>query len=211
MTTNREFPIFSIEACLIALRQRTRLLRHVSREYYELMESEFNSIRGHLPQTFSTILDIGGGLGGIHLFTYRCAANGANINILDRDAIDDRMRYGYRETTEAYNSFDLSRQYLMSGGVPADRITMWDADRDGDIERLSKKKFDAIVSLKSWCFHYPAKTYLDLADRVLETDGVLIVDVRLNTGQEDDLGRKFPIRTVISGDHTGRRLAFRRQ
>jgi SAM-dependent methyltransferase len=209
MVNEPEYPIFTFEACDLAIRQRTRLLRLCSQDYYEQMKKEAASIEPFL-RGKKSVLDIGAGLGGVHIFTHRNALDGLELHILDRDALDPQMKFGYRPVTEAYNSFAECRNYLATGGFPIERLRLWNADLPDDLVSLATQRFDVVMSLHSWCFHYPVSTYLPLVSEVLKLGGTLIVDVRLNTDQEQILAESFASSTLIVADHQRRRLALRR-
>jgi len=203
-------PVLSRTACEIAIRQRTRLARYLSDEYHRLMQQEFESIESVLPRHMKNLLDIGAGIGGIHLFTYAHAAGQVNIHMLDKDRVDPVMRYGFRETTEAYNSIAESRRYLSEGGVPAERLFYWNAADEGEMARLKNfgRRFEAVMSLKSWCFHYPAETYAELVGAVLAPNGVLVVDIRKATSQEAELSPYFSSHHTLYEDNKCRRVCF---
>jgi SAM-dependent methyltransferase len=211
--TDPTAPLLTLEACDLAIRQRTMLMGVVSREYFSLMAREYDAIRPHLPRTISRLLDIGSGLGGLHVHTLRDFGNQVEVNLLDHDRSDGKMRYGFREKTEAYNSFLQSRTYFERAGIPADDIKYWDADSASDLERLQQHEgqFDAIISLKSWCFHYPAETYLHLVEKLLAKDGALIVDVRRDSGVKAVLTRQFDLANVAAQDKKSERLCLRRR
>lgn len=48
---------------------------------------------------------------------------------------------------------------------------------------------DVVLSLRSWCHHYPASVYLDRVRESLEPDGLLIVDCRKGRGNVEVLER----------------------
>lgn len=209
MVSEVEYPIFTFAACDLAIRQRTRLLRLCSQDYYEQMRQEAASIEPYL-RGKKSILDIGAGLGGVHLFTHRNAPDDLELHLLERDALDPQMKFGYRAVTEAYNYFNECQNYLATGGFPIERLHLWNADLPGDLASLATHRFDIVMSLYSWCFHYPVSTYLPLVSEVLKADGILIVDVRLDTDQEQTLAEYFSSSTLIVASHTRRRLALRR-
>lgn len=206
-------PNLSHAGCDIVVRQRTRLMRMLSEEYFRLMQQEFATIKAGLSTNTRHLLDIGAGLGGIHLFTHAHTSGQVHLHLLDHDAVDPVMRYGYRQTTEAYNSVSESRRYLTAGGIPAESLTYWNAGSVDNISQLRNVpfKFDAVISLKSWCFHYPAAMYLELVSAILAPNGVLIVDIRHDTKQEADFQLRFVLAATLHGDHHSRRIQFVRR
>jgi len=50
---------------------------------------------------------------------------------------------------------------------------------------------DLIISLKSWGFHYPIHTYMNLAKRSLRPGGTIIVDLRKGANQIEEMAQSF--------------------
>lgn len=216
MSTNQQpnapaFPIVSFDAIPFLMRQRTRLQRIVSKEYFEMMHKEFVSMVPHLPATANRILDIGGGLGGIDIHLSRHYGNQPEIHMLDRIGIDEETYFGYEEVASKYNDPEETRAYLGKGGVPEDQFYFWDADKS--LEGLSDggMQFDVILSLKSWCFHYPYSTYEDLVSKILAPGGVMFVDVRLDSDQIEEIERTFHVVKKTKIDLTSERLILQRK
>lgn len=179
-------PLLNKASANFVLMQRTKLLRGLSDDYYELMRVEAQFIKGYLPQGKGKILDIGSGLGGIHLHLH-----GLNPimdhYLLDKDRCDHIMLYGFRDETEAYNSFDESKMYLLAGGLSEAQLNYLNCELGSEIDAFIEKnagKIDLVISLKSWCFHYPASTYIDMVNKLLRKEGKVIVDMRDDKNQE---------------------------
>ena len=105
-----------------------------------------------------------------------------------------RIYYKFEAEGAAYHSFAFSRQFLIDNGVPAHNIVSIDIGREAF---PSERKFDLVVSLLSWGFHYPIDTYLDQVHGVLTDEGCMIVDARNNTGGMKKIGDKFVEVSVI--------------
>ena len=86
-----------------------------------------------------------------------------------------KVYYSYRERGCYYNSLATSKNILEMNGVPSQDIFLQEAENN-----LIKfdVKFDLVVSLISWGFHYPLSTYLDQVYERMAPGGVLILDVR---------------------------------
>jgi spermidine synthase len=209
MTQQGDFPILPFDAIPYVVRQRTRLQRLVSKEYHSLMEAEFATLEAHLPADAERILDIGGGMGGVDVFLSRHYGHKVAIEILDRVGMDETMLFGFRESTEKYNDPRLAQIYLREGGVPDENFSFWDADSGLGELKASGRRYDVILSLKSWCFHYPYATYEDLVRELLAPGGVMIVDLRVNKDQRAMVENSFECVATAQKDHASERLVFR--
>jgi len=178
------------------------VMRHVERRrrdavaqaYWEGMRDDYASLKPHLPERATSILDIGCGLGGIDLMLYRHYEDASPaMALLDRDGVSDRVYYGYEPDAAHYASLALARRFLIDNGVPAEAVTTFDSDTDG---YPADRRFDLIVSVVSWGFHYPLETYLADVDRTLSDGGRLIIDVREGTNAEQKLAAIGEVETV---------------
>lgn len=140
--------------------------------YEKDLRETYYEIQKHLPSICWGVLDIGSGLGGIDiLLTRHYSDNPPYMHLLDGESDAPRMRR-HRET---FNSMKVARDYLVTNGVRADRFGYFTVGSDS-----LPRPYDVVLSLGSWCFHYPPDTYLPLllSGGGLHTDSVIIVDVR---------------------------------
>ena len=55
---------------------------------------------------------------------------------------------------------------------------------------------DFVISTISWGFHFPVSTYLKSVANVLSENGILIIDIRKDTGGENELKTEFQIEPI---------------
>jgi SAM-dependent methyltransferase len=186
---HRPFYKVSVKAKALLFSNRIKI------EFWEDMEREYITMRNILPQKATSILDIGSGIAGINAFINKHYNNKIDIYLLDKTQTDERVYYYYHERGSVYNSLTLAKELLKQNGVDESRIHTQEATDDNQI--LIDTTFDIVVSLISWGFHYPVTTYLDVVYQKLKPKGVLIIDIRKETGGEKELKGKFGNATVI--------------
>ena len=158
----------------------------IARAFSDGLARDLESLQPYLPDRAASVLDIGCGLGGIDILLYRhYAPDSPSLALLDREGVSTELFYGYEEEAAHYTSLSEARRLLEQNGVPRGAITTWNADRDG---YPVGHRFDLIISLISWGFHYPLGTYLDEVRRTLAEGGTLILDVQEDSGAEKALG-----------------------
>jgi len=156
----------------------------IQRCYQKDIQKDFDSIKPHLPKELLRSLDIGCGMAGIDLMLYNHYQGKLELHLFDYTALSDSIYYGFRKEAAVYNSLTLSADFLKLNGVEKKRIGIHDASLS-----FPRKPYDLIISLLSCGFHYPVETYLkDIKDCLY---GVLILDIRKNTGQIEVLKRNF--------------------
>lgn len=165
----------------------------IKNKYNKDMMADYQSMADYLPKEMSNILDIGCGIAGIDIHIYK-ENNQPNIHLLDRTAMDSSVYYGFEKEGSYYNSLILAKNFLVANGVDDDHIFVHDLEKN--TPNFSNNFFDLIISTISWGFHYPVSTYLSMVADSLKNSGVLILDVRKNTGGEEELGVYFDIKPI---------------
>src|SRR5262249_27500704 len=154
--------------------------RRILDEYCRQMNREWERLRPFLPARASRILDIGCGIGGMDEFAYRayCPGGPVELFLVDRNRFEGQVFYGFAKQGAAYNSLELSKKYLTAKGIPQRVLRTINVETS---ELPMGIQYDLIMSLLSWCFHYPVDVYLKYVKEHLAPDGTLIVDCRRNT------------------------------
>lgn len=149
----------------------SRLARgpQVWREAYrrQLLET-LEAIDQFIPSPLTSVLDIGGGMGGFDALL-NALQPGLAVTILD--GMSSAPEVG--KPDRPYSSARVAEQFLRENGV----TDVWFIDPDKLPDR--PEKFDLILSLQSWCFHYPPQVYMDFALRASRRGTVWILDVRI--------------------------------
>src|SRR5690606_19099196 len=101
------------------------------------------------------------------------------FHLVDLDGISDDVRYGFRDNPSNYASLEGTRRFLLRNGLNETQIKTVDI---GTQPFPREPKFDLVVSLISWGFHYPVDTYLEDVTSSLAPHGTLILDLRRGSG-----------------------------
>ncbi len=189
-------------------RLEARLRRNeIKEQYLDELQNDFRTIKDHLPEDTTSVLDVGCGVGGINLFLSEHYKDQQPIFYLfDKTEISDVVYYQFRDTPAFYNSLDVAAETLQRNGVNEKNIHTLDAD-EFDLDEL--KNVDLCISLISWAFHYPLETYLEDVLESLSGDGVLLLDFRRNTNQLAKARRFFEDDDVIKSTEKYERVLLR--
>lgn len=152
--------------------QRTGIKKNFETEYYNNLLTQWGIIKPHISNDKIKVIDVGCGLAGIDYFISNL--NSSNeINLLDKTQIDENVYYGYNAEGSFYNNLTLSEEFLRLNGV-SNKINLLTPQTDFN----QFGRFDLILSLISWGFHYPIETYLDRLDNIISDKGIFILDIR---------------------------------
>lgn len=173
--------------------QRTRLTTEYNLSFESSDESiktaidkmtmrDFNMIEKYLQPNVINTLDIGCGLGLINLALHDKYPH-SHFHLLDKtEDLNKQKISGFNEKYTFYNSLRATQEILHKNGIDISQIHTYEAEQE-NIEILKNKKFDIILSLLSCGWHYSVEEYKDLILSSLNDDGLVILDIRHNTGE----------------------------
>lgn len=169
-------------------------------EFKKRMEQEYNVIKPFLPIECGSVLDIGCGVGGIDVLLNQ-HYDDANFILLDNSISSEKPIYGYDRGKSYYNSFCATSDMMQYNGVK--NFTFMDVSKD-DISCL--RNIDLIISLLSWGYHYPVRTYIEKVRNIISRHGRLIMDIRENTNGIDIVNNFFTNMEIIITDNKADRV-----
>lgn len=176
--------------------------RHDFKKWKAAYESSlldiFSSIHPCLPQRCRSVLDIGGGLGGIDLLLvshYR-----ADLQVCILDGLDCPPEVQWHN--KPFNHAGVTEDFHQKNGNEHIEVVF--------PRPKPPRKFDLIVSFAAYCFHIHPNDYLDVLRESMHEKTVLIFDVR-RTKRDwlEVLVREFGKPLVLKQGEKFVRLAFR--
>lgn len=183
-----------------------------------MMTKDYEMIKPFLSSRCENILDIGCGLGLIDIALYHHYEHNVNLYLLDKTShIDEKTNIrGYNKHYVFYNSMEACRKTLSDNCVKQKHILTYEVSEQ-NLEEIKNNKYDLIISLLSCGWHFSINTYLDLIKKCLNTNGLLILDIRHNTGELELALENFELVTEIintaeskhDGGTIGNRFVFR--
>lgn len=157
-----------------------------SEEMYEILDT----IRRHLPSAPGATLDVGAGLAAIDLTLYHYFDSKPTLYLLDKEGVSVERHGGYHTSAKDfphYHSFKATRDFLEANGVPSEKIKTINIET----ESFPDTKFDLVISLLSWGFHFSVETYIEDVYTQLNGGGRLIIDLRKERDGEKVLEKIF--------------------
>lgn len=136
------------------------------RAYNEGLEILFDDIINFLPPNIKNSLDIGSGLGGIDILLQREFKHDVSLmDALNTQPICIRHDVPFNDIDVTVDFWHTNKADLTNYFWP------------GNFNKCAEK-FDLILSIQSYCFHYSPDVYLDIVKKCCHDNTVLIFDVR---------------------------------
>ncbi len=127
------------------------------------------AIAQFLPKPLTSVLDIGGGMGG---FDALLAALNPGLRVAILDGADDPAKV--QKADQPYSSAGAAAEFL-----EANKVAGFWFFRPGDLPEEPPRKFDLIISLQAWCFHFLPSTYMAFALKCSRPGTIWVLDVRI--------------------------------
>jgi hypothetical protein len=179
--------------------QSKRNHAEIEKEYYKKVRESFERIKSHISSHTKSLLDIGSGIAGLDIYLWHLLKkNNPQIYLLDKTRSEKKIWYSFSSNGAFYNSLHLAKQNLILNLIPHNRIKLIKAPDNGIIKNL--KNIDLVISTISWGYHYPVDLYIDSVISIMAKNGILILDVRKNTGGLETLASKFNHISIINED-----------
>ena len=145
--------------------------KKVSYEYFNIMNSEFETIKKFLGSN-NKILSIGSGMGGLEIIINN-NFNDTFFTLIERNFVSKKIRYGWDNiNAEAYNNLNFLNEFLQKNKVDKKNYELIDYGK----EKLPMRKFDIITSLYSLDFHYDFEIYQNYLRQSSKPSTVIIFD-----------------------------------
>jgi SAM-dependent methyltransferase len=160
---------------------------------------DYNMIEKFLPSSAENILDIGCGLGLINIALADKYSN-CNFHLLDKTKeLETEKISGFNEKYTFYNSMSATKDMLCKNGIDETNLFLYEVEEQ-NINSLKSQKFDIILSFLSCGWHYSVLEYKDLIMSSLNDDGLVILDIRHNTGELEKAKEFLTLIDVVIND-----------
>ena len=145
----------------------------IGNEYYKIMHDEFLTIKKFISDDDNLFLSIGAGVGGLEAIINQNLPE-KNYFFIEKNYISKKVKYGWtgQSKSEAYNSLDIQKEFLLANKMNDQQINIIDFDKDN----LPMKKFDVITSFFSLDYHYDFHLYSDYLKKVSKKNTKIIFD-----------------------------------
>ena len=136
-------------------------------EYFKMIEKKISN-------NIKKWMDIACGYGLLNVPIYR-KLKGGDIFLIDKSYIGEGRKdnYGTVDSFAFYADMTKTKELLLLNNVNIEHLHFYTP-----LELKHIPELDMVISRYGWGFHFPYKTYSDIAHTKLKRSGILIIDVR---------------------------------
>ncbi len=141
-------------------------------KYEEYIARQFESIQRWIPDSVSSVLDIGCGLGGINIPLCHAFPSVKRIKLIDGDGTGER-KMSYNLDTTAWMDRKIAVSFVRAN-VDSVIVSEYPPDK-------AYVPAELMISIKSCGHHYPVDVYIPLMKKSLYKTKRVILDIRRKT------------------------------
>ena len=176
----------------------------INLKYYELMESEYKSLKRFINFEDKKLLSIGSGMAGLELIIDSLHKNN-QFSIIEKNYVSKKVKYGWDDKNlEGYNNLNILREFLKRNQTNA-HFRIYDFDKDD----LPDYNFDIVLSLYSLDYHYDFNVYKEYLKKISSDQTQIVFD----TVRPDYFNNIFDevkiITTIEKKIHSSKRIICR--
>jgi hypothetical protein len=176
----------------------------INLKYYELMESEYKSLKRFINFEDKKLLSIGSGMAGLELIIDSLHKNN-QFSIIEKNYVSKKVKYGWDDKNlEGYNNLNILREFLKRNQTNA-HFRIYDFDKDD----LPDYNFDIVLSLYSLDYHYDFNVYKEYLKNISSDQTQIVFD----TVRPDYFNNIFDevkiITTIEKKIHSSKRIICR--
>jgi len=176
----------------------------INLKYYELMGTEYKSLKRFINFEDKKLLSIGSGMAGLELIIDSLHKNN-QFSIIEKNYDSKKVKYGWDDKNlEGYNNLNILREFLKRNQTNA-HFRIYDFDKDD----LPDYNFDIVLSLYSLDYHYDFNVYKEYLKKISSDQTQIVFD----TVRPDYFNNIFDevkiITTIEKKIHSSKRIICR--
>jgi len=157
--------------------------------FYTFIISDISNLNEHISPTIESILDIGAGIGLFDLFLNQILDHKVSFDLIEVEQLEEieHVRNDPKDTKKLDNNIQIKPVNTLKKLMLANNAGNINIIESKSIHQYFHKKYDLILSFRSWGFLYDLSLYKEFVTKTLSPDGIVITDLSIY----DDSIEKF--------------------
>ena len=176
--------------------------------FYTFIIPDISNLNSHISPTIESILDIGAGIGLFDLFLNQILDHKASFDLIEVEQLEEieHVTNNPEETKQFANNIQIKpvntlKKFILTNN--ADNINVIESK---SIHQYLHKKYDLILSFRSWGFLYDLSLYEEFVRKTLKPDGIVATNLSIFDDSIEKFSNLFKDVTLIDETNNNKRF-----
>ena len=167
--------------------------------YYRFIIADISNLNEHILPEIKSILDIGAGIGLFDLSLNQLLNHKASFDLIEVEELDEieHVTNNPIHTKKLENNIKIKPVQTLKKLMLANDAENINIILDKSIDQYFHKKYDLILSFRSWGFLYDLNLYEEFVRKTLNHDGIVITDLSIYDDSIEKFSKLFKDVTLI--------------
>ena len=167
--------------------------------YYRFIITDISNLNEHILPETKSILDIGAGIGLFDLSLNQLLNHKASFDLIEVEELDEieHVTNNTRQTKKLEGNIQIKPVQTLKKLMLANEAENINIILDKSINQYFHKKYDLILSFRSWGFLYDLNLYEEFVRKTLNHDGIVITDLSIYDDSIEKFSKLFKDVTLI--------------
>ena len=167
--------------------------------YYRFIITDISNLNEHILPETKSILDIGAGIGLFDLSLNQLLNHKASFDLIEVEELDEieHVTNNPSHTKKLEGNIQIKPVQTLKKLMLANEAENINIILDKSINQYFHKKYDLILSFRSWGFLYNLNLYEEFVRKTLNHDGIVITDLSIYDDSIEKFSKLFKDVTLI--------------
>jgi hypothetical protein len=176
--------------------------------FYTFIVRDILNLNNYISPTIKSVLDIGAGIGLFDLFLNQILEHKTSFDLIEVDKLDEIEHV----TNNPANTKKLKKNIQINPVITLKKLMVANSAKSINIiesqstKQYFHKKYDLILSFRSWGYLYDLSLYEEFVIKTLNPDGVVITDLSIFDDSIDKFYSLFRDVTLINESPNNKRF-----
>ena len=168
--------------------------------FYTFIISDIANLNSHISPTIESVLDIGAGIGLFDLFLNQLLDQKISFDLIELEKLDEIEHVTNKPelTKKLEDNVQIEPVLILKKLMVANNAKNINIIDSKSINEHYDKKYDLILSFRSWGFLYDLSLYEEFVRKTLKSDGIVITDLSIFDDSIEKFASLFNNVTLIN-------------
>ena len=167
--------------------------------FYTFIITDISNLNSYISPEIRSVLDIGAGIGLFDLFLNQILNHKVSFDLIEVEELDkiEHVTNNPEETKSLNNDIQIKPVDILKKLMLINNANNINIIESKSINQYFHKKYDLILSFRSWGYLYDLNLYEDFVRKTLNPNGIVITDLSIFDNSIDKFSKLFKDVTLI--------------